>query len=426
MNKIFKFMLVFAAAAFLFTACDKPEVEPTPEKPDTEKPEDEKPEDEKPTDKPEDEKPAGPDWCDYLFEVNYTIDETAGYGFAEFYYDQLTTADGKYIHEVLGYADWAELAAAIGTYEEAVAFDRETQLFGIDLGSESDIYEAYNTNGFGYWVDANGVKDAWGSETVRCYTEAYGNEETGLLDPACVVGVMPGNTAEGDVYKFGMVFQRTGDEVVRAGVQITITVEAFQDPEDPLYDAANRKTGETVVEVVETMSIAQYPDYGGIAVDLAKVQEALQLTKYEINEALAAGCVYADNGDLYTGLEIVAMVDGAVVEQTTGGYAGCWLSAEGAVVSYLDPTSVMCIELQQGATAFNAHVCYQPENINGDVEFKDAEGNVTGMSTTAVKDAVGKTVNYCNRVTYIPSDENGVAAGAATVVYINYAITVAE
>lgn len=423
MNKIFKFMLVFAAAAFMFTACDKPEVEPTPEKPDTEKPDTEKPEEEKPN---EDEKPAGPSWCDYLFELNYTIDETAGYGFAEFYYDQLTTADGKYIHEVLGYADWAELAAAIGTKDEAIAFDRETQLFGIDLGSESDIYEAYNTNGFGYWVDANGVKDAWGSETVRCYTEAYGNEETGLLDPYCLVGVMPGNTAEGDVYKFGMVFQRTGDEVVRAGVQITITVEAFQDPEGPLYDAANRKTGETVVDVVETMSIAQYPDYGGIAVDLTKVQEALQLTKYQINEALAAGCVYADSGELYTGLEIVAMVDGAVVEQTTGGYAGCWLSAEGAVVSYLDPTSVMCIELQQSATAFNAHVCYQPENINGDVEFKDAEGNVTGMSTTAVKDAVGKTVNYCNRITYIPSDENGVAAGAATVVYINYAITVAE
>jgi len=416
-------MLVFAAAAFMFTACDKPEVEPTPEKPDTEKPDTEKPEDEKPN---EDEKPAGPDWCDYLFELNYTIDETAGYGFAEFYYDQLTTADGKYIHEVLGYADWAELAAAIGTKDEAIAFDREAQLFGIDLGSESDIYEAYNTNGFGYWVDANGVKDDWGSETVRCYTGAYGNEETGLLDPYCLVGVMPGNTAEGDVYKFGMVFQRTGDEVVRAGVQITVTVEAFQDPEGPLYDAANRKTGETVVDVVETMSIAQYPDYGGIAVDLTEVQEALQLTKYQINEALAAGCVYADSGELYTGLEIVAMVDGAVVEKTTGGYAGCWLSAEGAVVNYLDPTSVMCIELQKSATAFNAHVCYQPENINGDVEFKDAEGNVTGMSTTAVKDAVGKTVNYCNRVTYIPSDENGVAAGAATVVYINYAITIAE
>ena len=57
---------------------------------------------------------------------------------------------------------------------------------------------------------------------------------------------------------------------------------------------------------------------------------------------------------------------------------------------------------------------------------EDAEGNVTGMSTTAVKDAVGKTVNYCNRITYIPSDDNGVATGAATVVYVNYAITIAD
>ena len=426
MNKIIKFMMAFAAAAFMFAACDKPEPDPTPDpndKPNNEQPNDKPNED--PNDKPNEE-PAGPSWCDYLFEVNFTIDETAGYGFGEFYYDQITTADGKYIHEVLGFADWAELAEAIGLKEEAIAFDRETQLFGIDLGSESDIYEGYNTNGFGYWVDANGVKDAWGSETVRCYTEAYGNEETGYLDPYCVVGVMPGNTAEGDLYKFGMVFQRTADEVVRAGVQVTIKVEAFQDPEAPLYDAANRKVGETVVEVAETMSIAQYPDYAGITVDLTKVQEALQLTKYQINEALSDGCVYGDSGELYTGLEIVAMVDGAVVEATTGGFAGCWLSAEGEVVSYLAPNSVMCIELQQGATAFNGHVCFQPENINADVEFKDAEGNVTGMSTTAVKDAVGKTVNYCNRITYIPSDDNGVATGAATVVYVNYAITIAD
>ena len=420
-------MLAFAAAAFMLAACSEKEPEPTPTPDPT--PEQEVCKDcgKNPCEcEKENPTPAGPEWCTSLFEVNVTCDETANYAFTTFNYDELTNAEGKTIHEYLGFETWADLAAAIGTYEEAVAFDRDVQLFGIDLGSETDILEGYNTNGFGYWVDGNGVKDAWGSETVRCFTEAYGNEETGHLDPLCNVGVMPGNIAEGDVYKFGMVFQKTGDEVLRAGVQITITVQAFVDPEDPLYDAANRKAGETTVDVAQTMSIAEYPDYGGIVVDLAKVQEALQLTKYEIGEALSAGCVYAESGELYTGLEIVAMVNGAVVEQTTGGFAGCWLSAEGEVVSYLAPTSVMCIELQQNATTFQAHVCYQPENINADVEFKDAEGNVTGTSTTAVKDAVGKTVNYCNRITYIPADENGVAAGEASVVYINYAITVAE
>ena len=104
MNKIIKFMMAFAAAAFMFAACDKPEPDPTPDpndKPNNEQPNDKPNED--PNDKPNEE-PAGPSWCDYLFEVNFTIDETAGYGFGEFYYDQLTTADGKYIHEVLAQA----------------------------------------------------------------------------------------------------------------------------------------------------------------------------------------------------------------------------------------------------------------------------------------------------------------------------------
>lgn len=420
MKKILWGVMLFAAATFVACEPDQPIDQPTDEPTDqpTDKPTD-------PTDEPTDPAPAGPSWCDYFFEVSFTCDETANYEIGRFNYDQLTTADGKLIHEVLGFADWAELAAALGTIEEAKMLDRETQLFGIDLGSESDVLAAYNTNGFGYWVDANGVLDAWGSETVRCYTEAYSGED-GFLAPETIVGVMPGNVAEGDEYKFGMVFQRTGDEVVRAGVQVNIKVEAFKDPEAGLYNAANRQTGEINVDVTETMSITEYPDYGGIIIDLAKVQEALQLTKYEINEALAAGCEYAESGELYTGLEIVAMVNGAVVEQTTGGFAGCWLNANGEVDTYCSATSVMCIELQQNATTFQAHVCYQPENINADVEYKDAEGNVTGTSTTAVKDAVGKTVNYCNRITYVPADENGVAAGAATVVYINYAITVAE
>lgn len=421
MKKILWGVMLFAAATFVACEPETP-VEDKPTQDPTEQPTD-KPTDE-PTDEPTDPAPAGPSWCDYHFEVNLTCDETAGYGFAKFNFTDLTTADGKTIHEVLGFADWAELTAALGTIEEAKMLDRETQLFGIDLGSESDVLAAYNTNGFGYWVDANGVLDAWGSETVRAYTEAFPGED-GLLGVECNVGVMPGNIAEGDQYKFGLVFQRTADEVVRAGVQINITVEAFKDPEAGLYNAANRQTGEINVDVTETMSITEYPDYGGIIIDLAKVQEALQLTKFEINEALSAGCVYGEDGSLYTGLEIVAMKDGAVLETTTGGFAGCWLSAEGAVVSYLDPTSVICIELQQGPTSFQAHACYQPENIDG-AEIKDADGNVTGAYTTAVKDAVGKTINYCNRITYVPADENGVAAGAATVVYINYAITVAE
>lgn len=359
--------------------------------------------------------PVLPEWCTALFEVNYTIDETAGYGFADFNYDELISTEGQTIYEHLGFATWEELAAAIGTYEEAVMFDRETQLFGIDLGSESDILSSYNTNGFGYWVDANGVMDAWGTETVRAYTEAYGDEETGYLAPNCTVGVMPGNTAEGDTYKFGMVFQRTGDEVLRAGVQITIKVEAFKDPEAGKY-GPNPTAGTFDIDFSGTMSLsANEYDYDGLTfVDqFEEVKTKLGLTTYEFNNKVAEGYIADDSGAIYSGMILEGILpDGTTIEGTN-----FWLNADNAQTSWGAEDAAVCIEWFFGATedSLYGHTCAMP-SYNDDGTYFYGPG---------VQAAIGKTLKVTYRITYIPTDEVGLA-GEPTVINMNYAITVAE
>lgn len=355
------------------------------------------------------EKPvAGPEWCTSLFEVNFTCDETAGYGFASFDYSTITNAEGQTIPEYLGYADWAELAAALGTIDEAKAFDRELQLFGIDLGSETDIIDAYNTNGFGYWVDANGVKDAWGSETVRAYTEAYPGED-GYLLPECGVGVMPGNISEGDTYKFGMIFQRTAGEVLRAGVQITIKVEAFKDPEAGLYPE-NATAGTFNVDFVKTIKLSEVTAaYQGFTweEEFDQVKTKLGMTSYEF--ANVGDATLDDNGELYLGVATTyTLPDG-----TTGTGTNVWLGADNAVVAWGTPECVACIEWFGAATGMYASSCVFPGE---ELPYSDA-----------VVAAVGTTLKVTYTITYIP-DEDGdfVPDQDATVVNMNFALTIAE
>lgn len=418
--KKFIWALMVAATSFAFVACDEKEPTPTPETPS-----------EKcevcgnepctcptvdPNACPDCGKnpcecvPAGPDWCTSLYEVNYTIDETAGYGFASFDYSTITNAEGQTIHEYLGFASWEELAEAIGTIDEAKMFDRETQLFGIDLGSESDILSAYNTNGFGYWVDANGVVDAWGSETVRAYTEAFGSEETGYLAPTCTVGVMPGNTSEGDVYKFGMIFQRTGSEVLRAGVQITIKVEAFKDPEAGKYPTT-ATPGVHNVDFEGTISLSAL-EYGYQAITWAEqfetVKTKLGMTMYEFANPSFEN-VMDDNGDLYTGRSLTyTLPDG-----TTGNGTNVWLNGDNAVTAWGSEDCVICIEWIYNATAMYASSCVFP---GAELFYSDA-----------VQANVGKTFNTTYTITYIPDvDGDYIPDQDATVVNMNFAVTIAE
>lgn len=407
MKKFIWALMVAAAATFTFSSCDE-KIEPEQDKPNNEQPTPDQPGNEEPTpdqpgnEEPAPEQPAAPEWCTSLFAVDFTIDETAGYGFAEFDYSALTNAEGQTIHEYLGFESWEALAEALGTIDEAKAFDRDVQLFGIDLGSETDIIEPYNNNGWGYWVDANGVKDAWGSETVRAYTEAYSSEETGYLAPTCIVGVMPGNIAEGDIYKFGMVFQKTGDEVLRAGVQITIKVEAFVDPlKSQFPSTATAGTFDVNIEGEISLS-ALTSGYELISWDepVKTVFEKLGMTPYEFGQFPAP--TLDDDGEVYVGLSKPA------VEY--------WFDANNEVVSWSDDGStgnVICIKWYYGPDYYGSGACVMP--------------GTELFYTDAVAACVGKTFNATFTFTYIPDvNEDMLPDQDATVVNLNMAVTIVE
>lgn len=407
MKKFIWALMVAAAATFTFSSCDE-KIEPEQDKPNNEQPTPDQPGNEEPTpdqpgnEEPAPEQPAAPEWCTSLFAVDFTIDETAGYGFAEFDYSALTNAEGQTIHEYLGFESWEALAEALGTIDEAKAFDRDVQLFGIDLGSETDIIEPYNNNGWGYWVDANGVKDAWGSETVRAYTEAYSSEETGYLAPTCIVGVMPGNIAEGDVYKFGMVFQKTGDEVLRAGVQVTIKVEAFVDPlKSEFPSTATAGTFDVNIEGEISLS-ALTAGYELISWDepVKTVFEKLGMTPYEFGQFPAP--TLDDEGEVYVGLSKPA------VEY--------WFDANNEVVSWSDDGStgnVICIKWYYGPDYYGSGACVMP--------------GTELFYTDAVAACVGKTFNATFTFTYIPDvNEDMLPDQDATVVNLNMAVTIVE
>lgn len=423
-------MLVFAASAFLFAACDKPEPDPTPGPDDNTQTEvcdkcGKNPcECDTPAPTPT---PSIPDWCDFYYTVDLSCAPTAVYAFADFKMNEIVDqVGGKTIHENLGFASWEELAEAIGTIDEARAFDREVLYFGYDVGSESDLLQPYNTNYFGYWVGENGALDAWGTETVRIFTEATGTDTDPAYHSGTVnVGVThTGAIKSGDVYTCGLIIQKTTDgTVTRAGVQVTVTVEEFVDVEAGKYPTtATPGTHDIDFEGTITLSANEY-DYDGpvFTEEFETVKEKLGMTTYEFFSAKADGFVPDDDGNLYTGMLCEGILpDGTVVEGTN-----FWLTADNTQTSWGADDAAVCIEWILGATPDELYgsACAMPSY------YEVAEGEEAPDPSwyygDAVKAAVGKTLKVTYRITYVPSDDNGLA-GETTVINMNFAITVAE
>ena len=426
MNKIFKFMLVFAAAAFLFTACDKPEPEPTPDQPTdqpTDKPSD-KPSDE-PTDKPSDEPTdepttTTPDWCDYYFKIEDTCDDTALYGIGSFDLATITDADGKTIYAALGYETVEDLAAAVGTKAEALAFDREVVVFGYDMGAETDYQSAYLTNGFGYWVDANSNPVGYG-ENARMFIEWFDNEEGTCMATTGTYGVM--NQSEGEVLNACLVFQKTAADgtVTRAGLHVEVTVEAFVDPEAGKY-SGTCTPGTYEYTINQTMSVAAYPDYAALVLNVEELQAKIGLTKYELSQVTNQ---YDDNEEFFSGLIVETFhADGTpnvFVNAEGNEVVSNWVNAEGKAVAYRDLTAVMCFDPARNPEAFGASVCVEPINTGG--PYTDEEtGEAYGSS--AVNDAIGKTISFMMKYTYIPESAYGdIEQGVVATVTYNISLT---
>ena len=381
---------------------------------------------EEPGDEPGNETPAGPDWCDYLIDKQFECTVASDYYVGSFDFTTDLTTDGKTLMEVLGYATWAEVVDAIDADEVAY--------FGYNFNTESDMLDESTTNGYGFWLDASGNVDAWANETSRFYSEGeWVQDDSGeWYCKGIAVGIYPGRIEAGDVFKSAMVFQKVdGDNVLRVGLQFTIYVIAFVDPEAASYNAANRVVGESTINLTGSLSMANddHASFTGITLPLDELQAKLQLTKYQFNEIFLAGATYNEStGELYAGIDVTNYVNGEVADNNAGGIAGNWLSGTGALSSFGAADCVLCLEMQSAATALQTHVCIYPDQLNGPHDVLGEDGNPTGETYggTAVNNAIGSTINYTQVVTYIPSDEYGVATGEASVVTINYAVTITE
>lgn len=362
--------------------------------------------------------PSTPDWCDYYYTVETTCLPTTVYAFDSFQLDQIVDENGKTIHENLGYESWADLAKAIGTLDEAKVFDREVLYMGYDLGSENDLMDAYNTNYFGYWVNATGAKDAWGTETVRIFTEAEGftDEESGNTYHSGKVNIgtthVAGVMQVGDVYKCGIVIQKTsGETVTRAGVEVVVTVSEYQDPEAGKYpETPTAGTFDISFEETISLSALTYAYEGpSWTEEFELVKQKLGMTTYEFFNVGAP--TLDDNGEVYTGMtKTYTLPDG-----TTGSGVNVWLNADSQVVAWGAADCVVCMEWVYGADYMSASACVFPGAEDGD------------FSSDAVDACVGKTFNVTYTITYIPDeDEDMIPDQDATVINMNFAITIAE
>lgn len=385
MKKVFWSIMLVSA---LFIGCSKDNSDRQPEKPTPENPD--KPTPENP------EQPEGPkaecDWADYLITLEYSTLSTTNYGFAEVDYSTLKHSSNKFLYELLGYDDWAEMMEDMGELGGSPETGANCLYMGNDPGTGYDVTSAFNTNGIGYWCNGVGGVQNWGDD-ARIYTEAQVTEDALLI---ATVGVMPGVIKAGETYVCRMVFQRTdGEEVTRVGIEFKVKIEEFKDPEAGKYNSANRKTGEFTLPTVEiTVPINVF--YGGVQADMSAVQDYLQLTKYELFNMEDA--LYDDDeggtGELLKGIDVTNYVNGEAVASNAGGLGGNWMS---------DPTTVGAWGVETGAWFIELHAGLESIFVSvGTMPGEPAEEGGPETITPLVSALVGKTAEYKQVLTYIP------------------------
>lgn len=417
MKKVFLALMMFSA---LLIGCQKNNQNTRePEKQDPEKQDPEKQEPEK----QDPENTAECDWADYLITLEYTTPSTTSYGFVDVDYSTLKHSNGKYLYELLGYDDWAEMMEELGELGGSPETGADCLYMGNDPGTGYDMTGAFNTNGIGYWCNGTGGLQNWGDD-ARIFTEGYVDEE-GIF--YTTVGVMEGKITAGETYVCRMVFQRTdGDEVIRVGIEFKVTIEALVDTEAGLYDSSKRATSPVDINVTVDLPIG-----GTVLVDVANdVQNALQLTKMEIKDIPAAN--YDDEtGDLLKGIDftnyykgeavlVTKAADGTDLEtprkHTTSGY-GNWILYDGTPIVWGTEGMAYFIEMHVNVKAIEVlfgtdDPYYWEETAEGSGEWQVVGDN------TYVQGLVGTTfTDYKTVITYIPEFDE-----APTVINVNYTI----
>lgn len=328
---------------------------------------------------------------------------------AEEFYTAMGELNGD--DAVNGNSSQSENTLEFGTYYEGV--------YTFKPQSAGNLGHWFRKNGdFSYWTDTEHYFfiESWS------YWGAAGKEEPDFsYDDMWYFGVGFEEGAydmnEGDEVKATqIIYESKTDKTVF--IEWTIKIVGFVDPEAGQFNPADRKVGETNLTFTETLPISQYADYEGLLIPADDIQAALQLTKFQISglensyEAATDEEGNEIEGALISGLEAVALnADGEPIAQTAGGIVGNWLNKESGSTTWLAEDSVLCIELQSDPTTFQTHVCIQPENSS--MAGEDSAG-------TAVDAAVGSTITYKIRLTYIPE-----AGAEPTIVNVTYEITLA-
>lgn len=351
----------------------------------------------------EDEPVAEADWCDYYFKIEASCDNSVIYGIGEFDFTTLTNKNGKTIHEVLGFSSFEELSAAVGTKADALNFDREVIVFGYDLGAGMEYQNAYNTNGFGYWVDANSNPVGYG-ENAKCFIEWFDNEDATGMASTGTYGVM--NQQEGETLNACIIFQRTVDgTVTTAGLHVVITVGAFDDPYKGQFpETATPGTFDVNIEGEISLSAltSRYEPVEWVE-PIKTIFEKLGMTPYEMSQL--GNPVVDDEGVLYTGLQVSAYE--------------YWLDAENNPVGWSDDGSagnIICLKWYYGADYYGSSACVCP-----------TAPEIGTFYTDAVAACVGKTFTSQFNITYIPDvDEDYIPDQDATIININMSVKIVD
>lgn len=345
------------------------------------------------------------------FNLSFTWDETASYGMAEIDFSVLTDAYGNTLASVLGYDSWDDVRMAIGDYDTYRAFAGEVVVTGYDPNTgDSFGYLDYTSNAIGYWLDTYGQPSMWGTDEARTYWEFYADAEEDVYS-RCSIGVLPGNISVGDVYKQGYMFKSPYGV---AKVEVTITIEAFVDPEIGLYPE-DATPGIFDIEVSQNLDLSkQTYEFEGIRTSEAfdEVKTLLGMTSYELYTSINAGYIMSDDGSLYSGLKReVILPDGTTVDGST-----VWVKSDNSYADWEDDMG-MLMQWTYGYKSddYSFFFCPYPMWSETGWFFSDE-----------VKAMIGKTMTATFRITYIPSDENGVACGNPTIINVNVAISVTD
>lgn len=334
--------------------------------------------------------------CISTINIDLVADEYSSYSIAEIDLTSLKDQHGNSIKDALGYGSWEELRYAIGYYDQMLEmFSMPVSIFGYYPDTGEYIYDRYNTNGAGYWLDKDGCLSYWGEEQARVYWEIYSiegqedNPEYFIMN----TGVMPGKISVGEVYTYGVAFVRN-DVPAQVRIQVNITVVEYQDPETGKYPE-EATPGTFDVDITGTLNIDELePSYQGVyfTEPFEEVKNKFGMTTKQFYDALNSEEIISE----------YVLQDGTAARGSS-----VWLNAGGGATMWGNEDAAIVVEWYASVSELRAFTCPYPSS--------DDYGPYWG---SGVLDAVGKTIYATYRLTYSPD------GAEPTIVNMNYAISV--